>query len=92
MKLSAAILIIIGMCLALAPSAAYATTAQQAFGLCDKDPKCKSTVRSNGEVTFTNGTYIVSCPQEGPCTCDVCRVGGATKTRTMRPAEVTDFK
>ena len=92
MTRSAALLAGISLCLSLIPGAAFATTAQQAFALCDKDPKCKSSVRSNGEVTFSNGTYVVSCPQEGPCTCEVCRAVGDTKKRTVRPAEITDFK
>lgn len=91
MNRSVAILIT-GMCLTLAPGTAYATTAQQAFALCDKDPKCKATVRGNGEVIFTNGTYVVSCPQEGPCMCDACRTVGDTKKRTVRPADITDFR
>jgi hypothetical protein len=83
---------VLGAILFLLPTAASATTVQQAFGLCDKDPKCKSTVTKAGDVIFTNGTYIVSCPMEGPCSCDVCRAAGSVKAGVIRPAQPADFQ
>ena len=51
---------------------AQATDAGEAIRLCDKNPKCTYNVRDNGSVDLTvNGNHI-NCPQEGPCSCEVC--------------------
>ncbi|MFZ1772581.1 MAG: hypothetical protein WAT78_01330 [Rhizobiaceae bacterium] len=68
--------------LMLAPLAftapAFATDARQAIKLCDKNPNCSYNVRDNGSVTIVvadgAGGKHISCPQEGECSCDLCRV------------------
>ena len=54
------------------PQSAQATDAREAIRLCDKNPKCSYNVRDNGSVDLTVGGNHISCPQEGPCTCDAC--------------------
>lgn len=77
--------------LCVVSSSAHATNVRQAFALCDKDPKCKPTTNGNGSVTFTNGSYIIDCPQEGPCVCTLCRATTKVSKKPKRPATVTDF-
>jgi hypothetical protein len=54
------------------PQSAQATTAREAIRLCEKNPKCIFTVKDNGGVQIVVDGNHISCPQEGPCTCDVC--------------------
>lgn len=85
-------LILAASALFLFASAASATTAREAIRLCDKNPNCSYTVRDNGSVDLTvknpGGTSHVNCPQEGPCTCDICiraPTGGQSINGTLFP-------
>ncbi len=73
-------------------SSAFATTAREAIKLCERNPKCSYSVRDNGSVDLTvngeGGTSHVNCPQEGPCTCDICiraPGGGSAVKSTLAP-------
>lgn len=83
---------VLGAILLLLPAAVSATTVREAFGLCDKSPKCRSTVTKAGDVIFTDGTYVVLCPMEGPCICQTCLTAESVKAGTIRPAQPTDFQ
>lgn len=76
------------------PQSAQATEAREAIRLCDRNPKCSYNVRDNGSIDLTvNGNHI-SCPQEGPCVCEVCSppaLKAPPKVGTKLPnARVTD--
>lgn len=72
---------------------AFATDAKGAFALCDKNPKCISSVNPNGSVDFVDsgGAWRVSCPQEGPCICMTCRTSTGATPKTKIPATDADF-
>ena len=77
------------------PQPAQATTAREAIRLCDKNPKCSYNVRDNGSVDLSvNGNHI-NCPQDGPCSCEVCTppaLKSPPKAGTKIPgARVTDI-
>lgn len=69
------------------PQPAQATDARQAIKLCDNNPKCSYVVRDNGSVDLSIGDNRINCPQEGPCTCDICDAPSGIKPTTKK-----DFK
>lgn len=70
------------------PQLAQATDAREAIRLCDKNPKCSYVVRDNGSVDITLGDNQISCPQEGPCSCDICNAPSGIKPTTKKDLKV----
>jgi hypothetical protein len=70
------------------PQPAQATDAREAIRLCDKNPKCSYNVRDNGSVDITVDGNNISCPQEGPCTCDICNHPAGIKSTPKKGVNI----
>ena len=72
------------------PGSASAMTAREGFIACDKNPKCRADTQKNGDVIFTDGSFVVYCPQQGKCDLIAGRTGG-TKPKILRDALKSDI-
>ncbi len=67
---------------------AQATEAREAIRLCDKNPECSYNVRDNGSVDLRVGDNQINCPQEGPCTCDLCSHPAGIKSTPKKGVKI----
>ena len=65
-------ILIAAVALSLPTVPAMAIDGDKAIALCNKNPKCKYRIQSDGEVVLTVDGSIIMCPLVGECICAHC--------------------